>query len=271
MFRFCNSCTYLVNFADMEPLPPRKQRHPFLRYQGLEYSDMDIADFEEWLERIHDRDTHRVLLDLNAPSTIQFQLGEARRRRSWRQFILALGLHTAEEMELLGFARTSPSYTLIRDPVLRLCYRMMAHSIAGRSQAPKKVSVIDLFYLKGLDVRSVNIPYLLARYLRRFAARRKSGALISGGQFVARLAEHFGILTKKRLKGLTVIALTLSVIDMAELVRLQIYEEIDDTWTSVALGPERQPDVVAGAPGVAEDAPTVDEGVQADPAPIQAP
>ncbi|GJR10415.1 hypothetical protein Tco_0793067 [Tanacetum coccineum] len=29
-------------------------------------------------------------------------------------------------------------YTLIKDPVLRLCHGMMAHSIAGRSQAPKK-------------------------------------------------------------------------------------------------------------------------------------
>ncbi|GKB30717.1 hypothetical protein Tco_0870118, partial [Tanacetum coccineum] len=60
MFRFCDSCTYLVNFADMEHLPPREQRHPFLRYQGLEYTDVDIADFEERLERIHDRDMHRV-------------------------------------------------------------------------------------------------------------------------------------------------------------------------------------------------------------------
>ncbi|GJW96235.1 hypothetical protein Tco_0178043, partial [Tanacetum coccineum] len=36
------------------------QRHPFLRYQGLEYSDQDIADFRERLERIDDRGTHRV-------------------------------------------------------------------------------------------------------------------------------------------------------------------------------------------------------------------
>ncbi|GKE39026.1 hypothetical protein Tco_1462431 [Tanacetum coccineum] len=35
----------------------------------------------------------------------------------------------------------------------------------------------------GLDVGSVNIPCLLARYLRRFAAGRKSEALISGEQF----------------------------------------------------------------------------------------
>ncbi|GKD75627.1 hypothetical protein Tco_1333909 [Tanacetum coccineum] len=45
----------------------------------------------------------------------------------------------------------------------------------------------------------VNVLYLLARYLRLFASGRKQGAMISGGQFVARLAEHFGLLTKERL------------------------------------------------------------------------
>nr|GEY59983.1 hypothetical protein [Tanacetum cinerariifolium] len=39
--------------------------------------------------------------------------------------------------------------------------RLIACSIAERSQAPEKVIVIDLFYLRGLDVDSVNIPYLL--------------------------------------------------------------------------------------------------------------
>ncbi|GKC68585.1 hypothetical protein Tco_1101183, partial [Tanacetum coccineum] len=38
---------------------------------------------------------------------------------------------------------------------------------------------------------------------RRFVVERKSEALISGGQFVARLAEHFGLLIEERLQGLT--------------------------------------------------------------------
>ncbi|GKC19781.1 hypothetical protein Tco_1021931 [Tanacetum coccineum] len=289
---------FLVNLRgqDMTPLPLREQRHPFLRYRGLEYTDADIADFKERLERIYSREIYHVqvvdfqrmpelirdcffarmvmehhdevgvvvftsrawgrlfdtrgplvwelileflsmlrfrevLLDLDAPDTIQFQLGGARRRLSWRQFILALGLHTGE-MESPGFAR------------------MMAHSIAGRSQAPEKVTVADLFYLRGLDVGSVNIPYLLARYLRRFAAGRKSGAHISGGLFVARLDEHFGLLTAEILQGLTIIALAHPVLDMAEL---------------------RQPDAAAGAPEATEDAPVDDEGGQAVLAPVQVP
>ncbi|GJU36070.1 hypothetical protein Tco_1184424 [Tanacetum coccineum] len=138
-----------------------------------------------------------------------------------------MGLHTSQEMDTAGFgvywddsAReapdkgeldpywraissignflgSTPSYTSIRDLIIRLCHRLIACSIAGRSQTPEKVTVTDLFYLRGLDIDSVNIPYLMARYLRRFDSGRKIGALISGGQFVARLATHFRLLTEQ--------------------------------------------------------------------------
>ncbi|GJV59142.1 hypothetical protein Tco_1465242 [Tanacetum coccineum] len=153
-----------------------------------------------------------VLLDLDSPDGVpgfsrywseseRMIPGKGDLRDYWRSI--------STDGDFLG---PPPSYTLIRDPVLRLYHKMMAHSIAGSSQAPKKVTVTALFYWGGLDVGSVNIPYLLARYLRRFAARRKNGDLISE---------------------------ELPVIDMAEL-----------------------PDVAAGAPEVAEDAPVIDEGGQ---------
>ncbi|GJW55138.1 putative ribonuclease H-like domain-containing protein [Tanacetum coccineum] len=103
-----NNIDIIQSSEDMAPLPPREQRHLFLRYQGLEYTDADIADFEERMVMEH--------RDVKAD---------------------ALGLHTEEEMESPGFAR------------------MMAHSIAGRSQAPEKVTVTDLFYLRRLDVGSI--------------------------------------------------------------------------------------------------------------------
>ncbi|GKB04785.1 hypothetical protein Tco_0832980 [Tanacetum coccineum] len=153
-----------------------------------------------------------------------------------------MGLHIAQEIESIGFSAywaesvrqipdkgdlsaywigilsagyllsATPSYTSIRDLMLRLCHRLITCSIAGRGQAPKKVTVTDLFYLRGMDVGSVNIPYLLARYLRLFASGMKHGVMISWD---------------------------LLVIDMAELVRLQICVELDDTWAWVAPGPER--------------------------------
>ncbi|GJR37589.1 hypothetical protein Tco_1213273 [Tanacetum coccineum] len=263
--------------------------------KGLDYTDEDIADFEERLKRIYGRKIHRVqVVDfLGMPKLMRDGLFtrmrmEHRDDADLERYYLTWMLL---EMESPGFARywserermipgngdlhdywrdiltdgdfqgPPPSYTLIRDPVLRLCHRMLAHSIAGKSRAPKKVTVTDLFYLRGLDVGSVNIPYLLARYRKRFAAGRKSGAHISRGRFVARLAKLFGLLTAEILRGLIVIAPELPIIDMAELVRLQICAQFDDTLAWVAMGPERQPDAVAGAPAVAEDAPAINEGI----------
>ncbi|GJS45723.1 hypothetical protein Tco_0595844 [Tanacetum coccineum] len=42
-------------------------------------------------------------LELDVANTLCFQLGIARRRMTWREFILALGLHTTEEMVEVGF------------------------------------------------------------------------------------------------------------------------------------------------------------------------
>nr|GEX61716.1 hypothetical protein [Tanacetum cinerariifolium] len=79
------------------------------------------------------------------------------------------------------------------------------------------------------------------------------------------------LVTEERLQGLMVILRDLPVIDMVELVRLQIYEELDDTWDWVSPGPERQPDATAGAPKITKGDPDVDEGGQAVSAPVQVP
>ncbi|GJY30735.1 hypothetical protein Tco_0414230, partial [Tanacetum coccineum] len=41
-------------------LPPRDQRNQYLRYEGLQYTDADIADFETRLARIYKREIHKV-------------------------------------------------------------------------------------------------------------------------------------------------------------------------------------------------------------------
>nr|GEV81645.1 hypothetical protein [Tanacetum cinerariifolium] len=43
----------------------------------------------------------------------------------------------SSEGDFLGVA---PSYTLIRNPLLRLCHRLIVSSIAGRSHAPENVA-----------------------------------------------------------------------------------------------------------------------------------
>ncbi|GJV22184.1 hypothetical protein Tco_1371204 [Tanacetum coccineum] len=270
MFRFCNLCAILVDFTDMA-LPPRDQRHQYLMYKGLQYSDADIVDFEARLARIYKREVHMVqvfdfggLPDLMAEGLSARMLMKHRdaqgvslfTSRAWRQLfdirgllvhelimeffstfrfgetILDLDKAGALQFQLGGtvgfgaywadsarqildkgdlrdswigissvgdFIGIALSYTSIRDLILRQCHRLIACNIAGRSQAPEKVTMTDLFYLRGMDVGSVN----------------------------------------DRLWGLTVISPALPVIDMTELVRLQICMEIDDTWAWVAMGPER--------------------------------
>ncbi|GJW16315.1 hypothetical protein Tco_0020448 [Tanacetum coccineum] len=284
---------------DMAPLPPRDQRHLLLHYQVVGYTEEIVHDFEQRLEIIFGRQVNRVhildfegltpdmrqdlaermrmefILDffstcrigdeigIDTAGTLCFQLGGARRSMNWRQFILALGLHTAEEMVEDGFGaywlgserlipdngdlsdywvnissgreflRCAPSYTYIRDPVQRLCHRLISNNIFGRGQAPEKVTATNLFYLRSMDRRAANVPYLLTQYLFRNAEGRKSGARLSGGHYIGRLAHHFGLLSDDGLRGLSVVA---------------------------SPGPERQQVAAAGAPEAAEDAPAVDEG-----------
>ncbi|GJT46066.1 hypothetical protein Tco_0954781 [Tanacetum coccineum] len=113
------------------------------------------------------------------------------------------------------FLRGAPSYTYIRDPVRRLCHRLISYNIYGKGQTPEK-------------------------YLFRHAKGRMSNARLSGGHFDGRLAHHFGLVSDDGLRGLTVVACELPLIDMGELIKLNICKEIGDDWDWVASRPERQ-------------------------------
>ncbi|GKE42808.1 hypothetical protein Tco_1470092 [Tanacetum coccineum] len=195
----------------MAPLPPHEYRHPFLRYQGLEYTDADIADFEERLERIYSREIHRV--------------------------------------QVVDF-RGMPE--LMRDSLVARMV-MKHHDYAG----------VILFTSRAWGRLFDNRGPLVWELILEFLSMLRFGEVLFDLDAPARLAEHFGLLTDKRLRGLTVIMRELPIIDMAELVRLRICVEIDDTWAWIALGTKRQPDAAAGAPGAAEDAPIIDEDDQA--------
>ncbi|GJS73135.1 hypothetical protein Tco_0705976 [Tanacetum coccineum] len=238
---------------------------------------------------------------LDAADTLCFQLGGARRRMTWREFISVLGLHTAEEMAEIWFGAywsgservtldkgdlrdywieissdrdilgAASSYVHIRDLVRRLCHMKIACSISGRGQGAEKVTGVNLFYLRTMDHETANVPYLLAQYLFRHAEGRKIGARLSGGHFIGRLTTHFSLVSDEGMRGLSIIARELIGIDLHELARLNICSRFGDTWAWVASWPERQQAAAAGAPGAAKDAPVVDEGAQAVPAPIQAP
>ncbi|GKC40060.1 hypothetical protein Tco_1052444 [Tanacetum coccineum] len=167
--KFYNLCPILVDFVDIA-LPPRKQRHPFIRVRVFDFGGlldlmaeglsarilMKHKDAQgqsvfssrvwRWLFDIRGPLVHElileffstfrfgdVVLELDTAGALQFQLG---------------GIKISSAGDFLG---TAPSYIMIRDPILRLCHRLITCSIAGRSQAPEKVTVTDLFYLRVMD------------------------------------------------------------------------------------------------------------------------
>ncbi|GKB81260.1 hypothetical protein Tco_0948155 [Tanacetum coccineum] len=75
------------------------------------------------------------------------------------------------DRDFLGIAH---SYVYIKDPERRLSHMMIACSISGRGQGQ-----------------------------RRHAEGRKSGARLSRGHFIRRLAAHFGLVRDKGLRGVT--------------------------------------------------------------------
>ncbi|GJV56218.1 hypothetical protein Tco_1457223 [Tanacetum coccineum] len=190
--------TDLVNFSDMAPLPAADQRHPWLRYQIEEYNEGIRHSYEQRFEMTWSRPVNRVyVLDFEGLTPEMRQDLAVRLRmvysREGQQVMsdTEIGLDVADTLcfQLRGmeissdrdFLGPAPSYVFIRDPVRRLCHRMIAYSISGRGQAPEKVTGVDLFYLHSMDRRTTNVPHLLAQYLFKHEEGSKIGARLQEG------------------------------------------------------------------------------------------
>nr|GEV38742.1 hypothetical protein [Tanacetum cinerariifolium] len=198
---------------------------PNMNEGGGQVDQVHVLDFEGLTEDMRQGLTDRLRMVYTwAEGHVLFT------SHAWRRLFEIQGHWIAFDRDFLEMV---PSYTSIRDPLRRLCYRLIAMSIFGRGQAPDKVTATDLFYLRSMDEgTAVNVPYLLARYLFRHAEGRKHGARMLSGHFVGCLAEHFGL-----------------------------------AW--VAAVPERQQVATTGATQANQE--ILEEGVQDDPAPVQAP
>ncbi|GJW14773.1 hypothetical protein Tco_0018906 [Tanacetum coccineum] len=149
-------------------------------------------------------------MGLDVAGTLCFQLRGARCSITRRHFILALGLHIAKEMA--------------RGRIQSILGLFERHSLLYLHQR----SDSELY-----SIGAANVSYLLAQYLFKHAEGRKSGAMLSRGHFIGRLAHHFGLVNDGGLRGLSIVA---------------------------PPRQERQHDAAVGALGAATDAPTVDKG-----------
>ncbi|GJT12247.1 hypothetical protein Tco_0859289 [Tanacetum coccineum] len=67
------------------------------------------------------------------------------------------------------------------------------------------------------------------RGTKRYAEGRKSGARLSGGYFIGRLAHHFSLVSDDGLRGFVVTGV-IQLVVYGELVKLNICREIGDEW-----------------------------------------
>ncbi|GJS68941.1 hypothetical protein Tco_0683506 [Tanacetum coccineum] len=224
----------------MAPLPPRDQIHPWLR----SVNRVHVLDFAGLTKEMRPTLAGRLRMVYTRDKGHELFTSHA-----WRRlFEIRAPLVREFILEFLSTCKMSNTEMGL-DIADTLCFQLggARRILAGES----------------VDRGTANVPYLLAHYPFRHAEGRKSRTRLSGGYFIWRLAEG--------LRGLSVVTHELPLIDLHELSRLNIYERIGDTWAWIAPRPERQPNAAAGAPKGAEDAPAVDEGAQADPAPVQAP
>ncbi|GJS03689.1 hypothetical protein Tco_0320197 [Tanacetum coccineum] len=148
-------------------LPPRDQRHQYLRFEGLQYTDADIVDFETRLGRMlmEHRDAQgqsvftsrawRRLFEIRGPLVHELIL----------EFFSTFRFKEAEVMETARFG---------------LYWVESGRQISDKEDLStywREISSEGDFL--GMDIGLVNIPYLLARNLRLFTSRRKQGAMIS--------------------------------------------------------------------------------------------
>ncbi|GJT35100.1 hypothetical protein Tco_0925519 [Tanacetum coccineum] len=212
------------------------------------------------------------IMDLDNVDTMVFQLGGEKRSMTMRQFIIALGLYTDEEMGNNLFepfyescfrnrphnydpteyvvnittrghydTRHPPSYTSIRNPIHHLAHRLLALSVAGRHSGKEKVTLDDLFLLHSMNGWvSVDVPWHVAKFFADKAKGYKKKIQIVRAHLIGRIARLFGLMTPGALRGVTLGPET-SLLSVAKLVELGIckynalgYGEIVDDVLEVA-------------------------------------
>ena len=161
---------------------------------------------------------------IDHPDTIQFRLNRQQFSMSLNQFNVAMGFETdasillpAYQNAFLDFPSTfsditfwgqigvashhynpsSTKSTFIRDPVLRLLHRFIAHSIAGRQRSTGVVTKTDLFYLWCLvQGQHCNLGYWFIQAVQKLD-KPKGNAVkryIAFGSYISNLARNLNAL-----------------------------------------------------------------------------
>ena len=175
---------------------------------------------------------------------MRFRLGGVWHSISLVDLAVALGIYTQAEVEAPGFVEymfASEKRPDDFDPISswaalgtgtfgsnikvkglltssdRLLHRMLVNAVNARSSSEEKISSYDLWLLDRLstDDKYPNAPYIVAMQLTKAGGYRE-GSRIAGGQYVTRLARHFGVLTDDAVASMTSLG-EMGLIDMDQL------------------------------------------------------
>nr|GEZ50207.1 hypothetical protein [Tanacetum cinerariifolium] len=164
-----------------------------------------------------------------------FQLGGVKRSMTRRQFIVALGLYTNEEMGNNLFkhfydlyfrnrphnydpaeyvvnittrdhydTQHLPSYTFIRSLIRCLTHHLLALFVASRHSGKEKVTLDDFFLFHSMDGWvSVDVHGMLLSFswIRQKGYKKKN--TIVKAYLIGRIARSFGLMTPRALRGVT--------------------------------------------------------------------
>ncbi|GKD62908.1 hypothetical protein Tco_1305016, partial [Tanacetum coccineum] len=121
-------------------LPPREQRHQWLRFDAYGYTEEEHQEYEKRLGEIDEGD---VVLDMTKRLRMEHRGDDG--EVMFISFICR---------DLLG---PPPSYTSIREPLRRLCHRLIAFTVSSRGRSLEKVTTIDLFFLRSMDEGTMDV------------------------------------------------------------------------------------------------------------------
>ncbi|GJZ35521.1 hypothetical protein Tco_0581338 [Tanacetum coccineum] len=133
-----------ANIMNMAPLPAADQRHPWLRYQVEGYTEgFDSPDEAGFSSEVEDGIYWRGAV-VTVFSWVMLGGGWHRDNLFWYLDYTLSRRWQRQGLEPTRMAGPAPSYVLIRDPVRRLCHKMIAYSFSGREQTPEKEQYGDL-------------------------------------------------------------------------------------------------------------------------------
>lgn len=197
-------------------------------------------------------DATKATVDCHEPC-MTFRLGGIWRSLSLADFGVALGIYTQAEVNDLGFDEymvatekkpesfnPSASWAIIGDGDYtsnikvkgllssddRLFHRMLVHAVNSRSSSEEKITVYDLWLLDRLttDDRYPNAPYIIAVQLTKASGYRE-GSKMLGGQYITRLARHFGVLTPEAMVSMTNLG-NMGLIDIEQLRGMEVVKPV---------------------------------------------